>query len=55
MRATGIRFVRVVNEDLGSPWPRVAARIEGFLGTPYIGPRLFRAVATDEPGASDAA
>jgi predicted transcriptional regulator of viral defense system len=56
MRACGIRFVRVVNEDLGSPWSRTAARIGGLLASPYIGPRHFRAVRTDEPGGtSDAA
>jgi predicted transcriptional regulator of viral defense system len=55
MRAVGIRFVRVVNDDLGDPWPGTAARIDGLLAAPYIGVRRFRAVPTDEPGASDAA
>jgi predicted transcriptional regulator of viral defense system len=56
MRALGVRFVRVVNEDLGAPWPGTATRIRGLLGAPYIGPRRFHAVRTDEPGgASDAA
>lgn len=55
MRALGIRFVRVVNPDLASPWPRMATRIQGLLATPFIGRRDFRAVRTDEPGASDAA
>jgi predicted transcriptional regulator of viral defense system len=56
MRALGVRFVRVVNEDLGAPWPGTAARIRGQLAAPYIGVRSFRAVRTDEPGgASDAA
>jgi hypothetical protein len=50
MRAVGIRVVRVVNEDLGSPWHGSAARIGGLLAAPYIGPRRFRAVRTDEPG-----
>ena len=56
MRALGIRVVRVVNDDLGPPWPSMAGRIGGLLATPYVGPRRFRAVRTDEPGgASDAA
>jgi hypothetical protein len=56
MRALGVRFVRVVNEDLGAPWPATTARLEGLLATPYVGPRLFRAVPTEEPGgASEAA
>jgi hypothetical protein len=56
MRAVGIRVVRVVNEDLGNPWPGMAARIGGLIAAPYVGPRRFRAVPTDEPGgASEAA
>jgi predicted transcriptional regulator of viral defense system len=56
LRAVGVRVVRVVNEDLASPWPRTAARISGLLAAPYVGLRRFRAVPTDEPGgASDAA
>jgi predicted transcriptional regulator of viral defense system len=56
IRALGIRFVRVVNEDLGHPWPGLAARIGGLLASPYAGPRRFRAVPTEEPGgASEAA
>jgi predicted transcriptional regulator of viral defense system len=56
MRSLGVRFVRVGHEDLGSPWPGTAAHIAGLLAAPYIGPRRFHAVPTDEPGgASDAA
>jgi predicted transcriptional regulator of viral defense system len=56
IRALGIRVVRVVNEDLGHPWPGMTARIRALLAAPYIGPRRFRAVPTDEPGGvSDAA
>jgi hypothetical protein len=56
MRALGVRIVRVVNEDLGPPWPRTAAHIGDLVAAPYVGPRHFRAVRTDEPGgASDAA
>ena len=56
MRASGIRVVRVVNEDLGESWPRTTARIRELLATPYVAPRRFRAVPMDEPGgASDAA
>jgi predicted transcriptional regulator of viral defense system len=50
MRALGIRFVRAVNEDLGRPWPAMASRIEALVVTPYVGPRRFRAVPTEEPG-----
>lgn len=56
MRAVGIRVVRVVNEDLGPPWAAVVARIDGLLAAPYVGPRRFHVVRTDEPGgAADAA
>lgn len=55
MRALGVRFVRVVNEDLGAPWPGTAARIGGLLAAPHVGFRRFRTIPTDEPGASDAA
>lgn len=56
MRGLGIRFVRMGNEDLGQPWAGVVARVAGLLAAPYVGPRRFRAVRTDEPGAaSDAA
>jgi len=50
MRAVGIRFVRAGNEDLGQPWAGVVARLAGLLAAPYVGPRRFRAVRTDEPG-----
>ena len=50
MRAVGIRVVRVANEDLGSPWQRIAAGIGGLVAAPYVAPRSFRAVPTDEPG-----
>ena len=56
MRAFGVRFVRIANEDLGPTWPGIAARIGGMLATPYIGPRRYRAVPIEEPGGtSDAA
>jgi hypothetical protein len=55
MRAVGIRVVRVVNEDLGHPWPGIAARIGGMVAAPYVGPRRFQAVPTDEPGGSSEA
>jgi hypothetical protein len=44
------------NVDLGQPWARVVSQIAGLLAAPYVGPRRFRAVRTDEPGEqSDAA
>jgi len=56
IRAVGIRVVRVANEDLGKPWPAMAARIGALLSAPYVVPRRFRAVPIDEPGGvSDAA
>ena len=56
IRAVGIRVVRVANEDLGKPWPAMAERIGALLAAPYVVPRRFRAVPTDEPGGvSDAA
>jgi hypothetical protein len=56
MRALGVRFVRVVNDDLGAPWRATVRRIRGLLAAPLIGVRRFRAVLTAEPGgASDAA
>ena len=56
IRAVGIRVVRVANEDLGKPWPAIAARIGALLSAPYVVPRRFRAVPIDEPGGvSDAA
>ncbi|WP_116449852.1 hypothetical protein [Blastococcus litoris] len=48
MRDTGIRVVRVVNEDFGATWPRKVARIRSLLATPWVGSRRFRAVPTDE-------
>ena len=49
MRDVGIRVVRVVNEDLGSPWAQKAARIRDLLAAPFVGPRSFRTVLTAEP------
>jgi predicted transcriptional regulator of viral defense system len=50
VRAVDIRFVRIVSEDLGAPWPRVVARLGNLLATPYVGPRRFRIVRNPEPG-----
>ena len=56
MRAAGARVVRIANEDLGPPWPRMAARIGDLVAAPFVGQRRFRTVMTEEPGgASDAA
>lgn len=55
MRAHGVRVVRVVNADLGSPWPRVVDRLSGLLATRFVGPRPFRVVRRPEPEALDAA
>ncbi len=55
MRGHGVRFLRVANDDLGSPWPRVVDRLSGLLATRFVGPRRFRVVRRPEPGALDAA
>lgn len=55
IRDTGIRVVRVINDDRGPAWAPKAARIRDLLAAPYVGERRFRAVATVEPGRSSAA
>jgi predicted transcriptional regulator of viral defense system len=52
VRATGIRVVRVVNEDFGAPWADVVTRLRTLLATPFAGPRRFRVVRRPEPGAA---
>jgi predicted transcriptional regulator of viral defense system len=54
IRATDVRVVRIVNDDLGPSWSRVAGRIRNLLATPYAGRRRFRIVRNPEPGASAA-
>jgi Transcriptional regulator, AbiEi antitoxin len=44
LRALDIRVVRVVDADLGGPWPRVEARLRDLLAVP--GPALRRFTAT---------
>ncbi len=51
IRATDVRFVRVVNEDFGPAWGSVVSRLRGMLATPYTGPRRFRVVRRPEPAA----
>ena len=55
MRDLGIRFVRIVNEDLGAPWPQRAGRIRDLLAVPYVEDRRFRTVSTAEPARRPAA
>jgi predicted transcriptional regulator of viral defense system len=55
MRGTGVRVLRVVNEDLGPSWQPIAARIGAHLATPYVGPRHFWTVRTGEPGSASSA
>lgn len=50
MRDTGVRFVRVGNDDLGPEWTRKASRIRSLLSAPYVGERRFRTVLSAEPG-----
>jgi hypothetical protein len=53
IRALDVRIVRIVNDDLGPPWPQMVARLRGLLATRPTGPRRFRLVRRPEPG-SDA-
>ena len=55
IRSLDVRTVRIVNDDLGSPWPRMRARLGDLLATRPIGPRRFRVVRTLEPGRDAAA
>ncbi|RBY95184.1 hypothetical protein DQ237_16015 [Blastococcus sp. TF02-8] len=55
LRAVGPRVVRITNPDLGAPWPATAARIRQLVAAPFVGPRRFRIVRTDEPGGASAA
>jgi hypothetical protein len=43
LRALDIRFVRVVDADLGAPWPRTEARLRHLLATPGPAVRCFTA------------
>ncbi|MCZ2848405.1 hypothetical protein [Modestobacter sp. VKM Ac-2978] len=47
VRATGIRFVRLVDEDLGPGWTAVERRVLRELEVPGPAERLFRAVPRD--------
>jgi predicted transcriptional regulator of viral defense system len=49
LRDAGARVIRVVNDELGSDWPRKAARIRSLLDGPYQSERRFRAVFSREP------
>jgi hypothetical protein len=53
--ATGIRVVRIADEDFGTPWAGLVARLRDLLATPYAGSRRYRVVRRPEPGAADAA
>jgi hypothetical protein len=56
MRDVGVRVVRIVNDDLGAPWPQKAFRIRSLLAAPYRGEWRFHTALTTEPGGeSDAA
>lgn len=55
MRALGVRFVRIADEDLGTPWPGVVERIRTLLSEPVPGRRRFTLVRTPEPGSAAAA
>jgi len=49
LRDAGARVIRVVNDELGSVWPRKAARIRSLLDGPYPSERRFRTVFSMEP------
>lgn len=55
MRALGVRFVRIADEDLGTPRPGVVERIGTLLSDPVPGRLLFTLVRTPEPGSAAAA
>lgn len=55
IRALDVRTVRIVSDDLGSPWTRVVDRLRGLLATRPAGPRRFRVVRRPEPGSAAAA
>ena len=50
--ATGVRVVRVANEDFGQPWGAVVSRLRSLLAVPYVGSRRFRIERRPEPGAT---
>ena len=55
VRTTGVRVVRVADEDFGTPWPGLVSRLRDLLATPCAGFRRYRIVRRPEPGAADAA
>ena len=46
LRALDIRIVRVVDADLGAPWPRTEARLRHLLASPGPAVRRFTATAS---------
>jgi len=55
MRALDVRTVRIVNDDLGAAWPRLAERIRLLTAARPLQHRRFRVVRMPEPGAAAAA
>ena len=47
LRSLDIRVVRIVDADLGSPWPRTEARLRELLASPGPATRRFTATARD--------
>jgi hypothetical protein len=52
VRALDVRFVRLVQADMGRRWDAAVANLERLLATPLTGPRRFVVVRTQEPGSS---
>jgi hypothetical protein len=50
VRDLDVRFLRVVNADLGNRWPVMTGRLRAMLAVPMIGPRRFTVVRRPEPG-----
>lgn len=50
VRGLDVRFLRIVNADLGSRWPVMAERLRRMLAVPMIGSRHFTVVRRPEPG-----
>jgi hypothetical protein len=55
IRALDVQVVRLADEDLGAPWPRILRELERLMGRRPPGPRRFTLVRKPEPGADRAA
>ncbi|MGY1619992.1 hypothetical protein ACI797_24895 [Geodermatophilus sp. SYSU D00691] len=51
LREVGVRVLRLADEDVGRLRRELAPRLRRLLVAPFVDPRRFRVVRTDEPGA----